>query len=102
MKIIAAVFLSLFVPLLMLTGLAAAPRSGAEIYRDYCAACHSGGSQGAPVANDADEWKPRLEKGFDELFQNTKLGVDGMPPKGVCMDCSDLELKAAIEEMLRF
>jgi cytochrome c5 len=79
-----------------------APRSGSEIYRDYCATCHGGGLQGAPVANDAAEWKPRLEKGFDALFQNAKQGLNSMPPMGVCMDCSEAELKAAITEMIRF
>lgn len=80
----------------------AAARSGDDIYRDFCAACHSGGWQGAPVANDKAEWAPRLEKGFDTLFQNAKQGVNGMPPMGVCMDCTDVELKAAIDVMLRF
>lgn len=80
----------------------AAARSGAEVYRDYCASCHSGGMQGAPVANDAGEWQPRLTKGAAALFQNAKQGVDAMPPKGTCMNCSDAELQAAIDEMLRF
>ena len=95
----------LAVALLALTALAAEPaavRSGADIYRDYCASCHDGGLQGAPVANDAEAWKPRLAKGGDALLQSAKQGLNAMPPKGVCMDCSDIELKAAIDEMLRF
>jgi cytochrome c5 len=102
LRIIAALSLMLLTVGVGFTAERTPARSGAEIYRDYCAACHSGGLQGAPVANDAAEWTPRLEKGFDALFQNAKLGVDGMPPMGVCMDCSDAELKAAINEMLRF
>ncbi len=44
----------------------------------------------------------RLERGFDALFENAKQGLNAMPPMGVCMDCTDAELKAAIQEMLRF
>ena len=90
---------------LWLTTLAAdsgAARTGAEVYRDYCASCHSGGMQGAPVANDAEEWQPRLAKGAAALFEKAKQGFDAMPPKGTCMDCTDAELQAAIDEMLRF
>lgn len=76
-------------------------RSGALIYDTYCASCHSGGWQGAPVANDPAEWSARLEKGSDSVFQNVKKGVNGMPPMGTCMDCSDLELRAAIDEMTK-
>ena len=43
-----------------------------------------------------------VAKGFEAVFQNAKQGIDGMPPMGVCMDCSDAELKAAMQEMLRF
>jgi cytochrome c5 len=92
------------VTLLALPPLAAqsTQRSGAEIYRDYCASCHAGGLQGAPVANDADEWQPRLAKGYETLLQNAKQGLNGMPPMGVCVDCSEAELRAAVDEMLRF
>lgn len=77
-------------------------RTGEEIYRTYCGSCHGGGWQGAPVAYDEREWAPRVAKGFDELLANSKKGLNGMPPMGTCMDCSDAELLAAIKEMLRF
>jgi cytochrome c5 len=76
------------------------PRPAADIYRDYCAVCHSGGWQGAPIANDAGEWKPRMAAGVDVLFKNAKNGLNAMPAMGTCMDCSDEELKSAIAEML--
>jgi len=76
------------------------PRSGADVYRDFCAVCHSGGWQGAPIANDAGEWKDRVNAGKDALFKNAKNGLNAMPAMGTCMDCSDEELKGAIEEML--
>lgn len=77
-----------------------APRSGADVYRDFCAVCHSGGWQGAPIANEASEWTERLSAGPDAMFKNVKQGLNAMPPMGTCMDCSDEELKGAIAEML--
>ncbi len=76
-----------------------AARSGADIYRDFCAVCHSGGWQGAPIANDAYEWAERTSDN-ETMFNNVKQGLNGMPPMGTCMDCSDAELKSAIAEML--
>lgn len=76
-----------------------APRSGADIYRDFCAVCHSGGWQGAPIANEASAWSDRTHDP-DTMFNNVKQGLNGMPPMGTCMDCSDEELKRAIAEML--
>ena len=77
-------------------------RSGEQVYQTYCGSCHGGGWQGAPVAYDENEWKPRLENGFDAMFENAKKGMNAMPPMGTCMDCTDEELRASIEEMLRF
>jgi len=54
------------------------------------------------MANDKREWEERLQKGLDALFKNAKLGLNGMPPMGTCMDCSDAELSASIKEMLNF
>lgn len=77
-----------------------APRSGADVYRDFCAVCHSGGWQGAPIANDEGEWSSRVAAGSDAMFKNVKDGMNAMPPMGTCTDCTDAELKAAINEML--
>ena len=76
------------------------PRTGADIYRDFCAVCHSGGWQGAPIANDENEWSARIGAGPDAMFKNVKQGLNAMPAMGTCTDCTDDELKAAINEML--
>ncbi|MGJ8679182.1 c-type cytochrome [Paraglaciecola sp.] len=76
------------------------PRSGADVYNKSCVACHGVGVLGAPKLQDAGDWSPRLEKGFDQVWKNAINGVGGMPPKGTCGDCSDDELKAAIEHMI--
>lgn len=79
-----------------------AARSGEDIYKTYCGSCHGGGWQSAPVAYDEREWKERIDKGFAAMLANAKKGLNGMPPMGTCMDCSDAELSEAIKEMLRF
>jgi cytochrome c5 len=76
------------------------PRSGSDIYTKACVACHSVGVLNAPKLQDAADWSPRLEKGFDTVLKNAINGIGGMPPMGTCGDCSDDEIKAAIEHMI--
>lgn len=79
---------------------AAAARSGEELYKTKCSACHASGVLGAPKFGSSD-WSARLkEKGFDTLLQHALNGFNSMPPKGTCADCSDDEIKGAIQYML--
>ena len=75
-------------------GAKAAARSGADIVAKNCAMCH--GAPGIPGApKTAAEWKPRVAaKGIDGLLASATKGINAMPPKGMCMDCSPAELKA--------
>ncbi len=80
---------------------AAAPRTGKEIYEKACTACHAAGVLGAPKTKDAADWQPRLDdKGFDTVWQNALNGINAMPPMGTCGDCSDDDIKIAIEYMI--
>lgn len=79
---------------------AGGPRSGADVYNKSCVACHSSGVLGAPKLQDAADWTPRMEKGLDSVVMNAIKGINAMPPKGTCGDCSDEEIKAAVEYML--
>ncbi len=76
------------------------PRSGSDIYAKSCIACHSVGVLNAPKLQDAADWSPLLENGFDTVWQNAINGIRGMPPMGTCGDCSDDDIKAAIEYMI--
>ncbi|KXI29788.1 c-type cytochrome [Paraglaciecola hydrolytica] len=78
----------------------AGPRSGAQVYNKSCVACHSVGVLGAPKLHDAADWGPRMSKGIDTLVEHGIKGFNAMPPKGTCGDCSDDEIKAAIEYMI--
>ena len=80
---------------------AAEPRSGSAVYNASCAACHGTGAAGAPKVGDKAAWSARAEKGLDGLLKTAVSGLNAMPPKGTCGDCSDEELKAAIAFMLR-
>ena len=79
---------------------AAGPRSGAQVYSKSCVACHSVGVMGAPKLHDAADWSPRIAKGLDTMLEHAIKGFNAMPPKGTCGDCSDDEIKAAIEHMI--
>ena len=50
---------------------------------------------------DVAAWEPRIEKGEAALIQSTIQGMPpGMPPRGLCMQCSDEELAATVRFML--
>ncbi|MCG8429134.1 MAG: c-type cytochrome [Chromatiales bacterium] len=83
---------------------AAAPAAadGEAIYGRACIACHLSGAAGAPKLGDKAAWEPRIAKGMDALLQSAINGVPGtaMTPRGTCANCSDDDLKAAIEYMI--
>lgn len=79
---------------------AMAERSGQDVYTTKCAVCHASGVAGAPKLGDAAAWAPRAATGADALLAVAKSGKGAMPPKGLCMDCSDSELQSAIQYML--
>jgi cytochrome c5 len=76
---------------------AAAPRSGEAVYQATCVVCHGAGVAGAPKLGDAAAWAPRLAQGKDTLLQHAMQGFNVMPPKGTCADCSEAELRAAVD-----
>jgi len=81
-------------------GEAAAPKSGDQVYNSNCIACHGTGAAGAPKLGDAAAWAPRIAAGMDSLLAHATNGLNAMPPKGLCMNCSSAELQAAIEYMV--
>ncbi|MBI5461336.1 MAG: cytochrome c5 family protein [Gammaproteobacteria bacterium] len=78
----------------------ASPRSGADVFNGACMACHATGAAGAPKVGDKAAWAPRIAQGMDTLAQHAVAGIRAMPPRGTCADCSDDELKAAVEYMV--
>ncbi len=79
---------------------AIAGADGEKIYNQFCFSCHAAGIGGAPLPGDTENWAPRLAKGEALLLEITKTGIDPvMPPMGMCLQCSDVELLAAIAFM---
>jgi cytochrome c5 len=81
-------------------GRSGGPRAAEEIYQTYCMACHATGVSEAPVLGNAEMWAPRIEKGIEVLYQNSINGINVMPPRGTCVDCSDDEMRAAVDYMV--
>ena len=72
-----------------------AARSGEQIYKSACSACHDAGVAGAPKLGDKGAWAPRLALGLNGLLKSAIAGKNAMPPKGGS-DASDTELAGAI------
>lgn len=75
-------------------------RSGKTVYESSCLACHGAGVAGAPKTGDTEAWKMRAGQGMGVLVEHAITGLNAMPPKGTCADCSDAELEAAVTYML--
>ena len=57
-------------------------RSGEEVFKAQCAACHSTGAAGAPKLEDAAAWAPRIKTGLDTLVHSALAGKGAMAPQG--------------------
>ena len=75
-------------------------KSGEDVYNSSCMACHASGAAGAPILGDVAGWAPRIDKGIEALYSSAIEGFNGMPAKGLCMSCSDDELKATVDYMI--
>ncbi len=78
----------------------AGTRSGEEIYNGACTTCHGIGLAGAPKFGDRVSWGERANKDLDKLVASVTNGLNGMPPMGLCMDCSEEELTGSVQYML--
>ena len=73
---------------------------GKSIYDTKCMACHNTGVAGAPKLGDKEAWAPRIATGMDTMLTNATNGIRAMPPMGTCMDCTEDQMKAAIQYMV--
>lgn len=53
-------------------------KTGAEVYKVQCAACHDSGAAGAPKFADLAAWAPRLGQGLDGLVSAALNGKGAM------------------------
>ncbi len=77
------------------------PRSGEQVYSSSCFTCHATGAAGAPKLGDAAAWAARIDaRGVDGMYNSAINGFQAMPAKGLCMDCSEDEIKASVDHIL--
>jgi cytochrome c5 len=83
---------------LKVAGDAGSARTGEEVFKGQCSACHAAGMLGAPKFGDHAAWAPRITQGFDALWQHALHGKNNMPPQGGG-DYSDYEVARAVVYM---
>jgi cytochrome c5 len=76
-------------------------KSGEEVYKAVCSACHASGAAGAPKFTNTADWAPRVAQGFDTLWHTALTGKGAMPPRGGTSpdDYSDYEIGLAVAYM---
>jgi len=77
-----------------------ADRSGENIVKDVCGACHKTGEKGAPVIGDKDAWAKRKAQGLTKLNQHAVEGIRNMPAHGGNAGLSSPDLERAITYMV--
>lgn len=77
-------------------------RSPEGLYKSFCSNCHDTGIARAPKTGDTGAWDKLLKaRGYDKLVENTVKGIGVMPSRGACVECSDAEIKAVVDFMLK-
>ena len=77
--------------------------AGKLIYQQFCELCHAMKplvNVAAPRIGVNTDWDWRLKQGMNAMIERINLGVRAMPPRGGCFECSDEQLKEAVEYML--
>lgn len=74
-------------------------KTGEEVYKSVCTACHATGVAGAPKFGDRHDWGRRIAKGRPALLGVAIKGLGAMPPRGGASDLSDAELEGAVVYM---
>ena len=74
-------------------------KSGEEVYKQVCGACHATGAAGAPKFGDKAAWGPHIKEGLEALAKNAINGIRAMPARGGNPDFTDLEVTRAVVYM---
>lgn len=76
---------------------------GKGIYDTFCAVCHEPDpviNVGAPRKGVKQDWQGR-QRDLKKLLQRVDEGMNNMPPRGGCFECSDEDLRAAIKYLMK-
>src|SRR2546422_275615 len=77
-------------------GGAAGGRSGEEVVKTVCAACHQAGVANAPKIGDKAAWAPHIKEGLKDMVATAIKGKGAMPPKGGNPSLTDDEVARAV------
>ena len=70
-------------------------KTGDAVYTAQCSACHANGAAGAPKFGDKAAWAPRIQTGFDALWNSALKGKNAMGAQGGG-DFEDFEIARAV------
>ena len=73
-------------------------KSGDDVYKVQCTACHTAGVAGAPKLGDTAAWAPRIATGLETLITSVMKGKGAMGAQGGG-DFEDLEIARAVVYM---
>ncbi len=70
-------------------------KSGEEVFKVQCTACHTTGAAGAPKVGDTAAWAARITTGYDALLTSALKGKGAMAAQGGG-DFEELEIARAV------
>ena len=73
-------------------------KSGEDVFKAQCTACHTAGVANAPKLADVAAWSARIATGFEALVNSALKGKGAMPAQGGG-DHDDIEIARAVAYM---
>ena len=73
-------------------------KTGEEVFKAQCTACHTAGAAGAPKFGDAAAWAPSIKTGYEALLNSALKGKGAMGAQGGG-DFETLEIGRAVVYM---
>jgi cytochrome c5 len=73
-------------------------KSGEEVFKAQCSACHTAGVAGAPKFGDVGAWSARIKNGYEALLTSALKGKGAMGAQGGG-DFEDTEIGRAVVYM---
>jgi cytochrome c5 len=74
-------------------------KSGEDVVKAVCSACHASGLMSSPKIGDKGQWGPRIAQGYDTLISHATNGIRSMPARGGNAALTDGEIANAVAYM---